>query len=271
MSRAPLRQVQEWFATAIMHPGSLAEGVRIAPHAERFVADGAPHALTAGPLASAMGRLAIYHHGYQARLVECLADDYPVLRDALGEDAFDALCRDYIAAHPSQSPNLNGFGRHMATFAAAHGGEHAAFASELATLEWAIVEAIHAADAETLSLDALQSVAPERWANARLLANRGVRVLRFEYPVNWYFQAMRRGENPAIPATERSVTAVYRQNYVVWRMDLTAKMVNLLESLYAGATLEQGLASVPELEADEVVVWFRDWVAAGFFSEIDIA
>ena len=76
---------------------------------ERFV--------TPGPRLTAAERFDIYRSGYHARLVECLLDDYPVLAAMLDRDdegQFGALCRAYVDRHPSASPNLNGFGRHMA-------------------------------------------------------------------------------------------------------------------------------------------------------------
>jgi len=272
MTRMPsaVRQLQEWFAGAIMHPGPVADGARLAPHAERFFVDGVARALTPGPLASAMDRLAIYQDAYQSRLVECLGDDYPALRYALHEEGFGALCRAYIAEHPSRSPSLNAFGRHMADFAHAHGGEHGAFASALARLEWAMVEAIHAPEAEIMPLDALATIAPERWPAARLPASSAVRILKFDYPVNRFFQAFRNDETPSLPEAEASATAVYRKNHVVWRMDLTPAMAHVLDALFAGATLEEALSSIAPLEEPDVASWFREWVAAGFFARAEL-
>ena len=54
---------------------------------------------------------------YFARLVECLADDYPCVQYALGEDRFEEIARRYIEAHPSSSPSLNWFGRGFEQFA----------------------------------------------------------------------------------------------------------------------------------------------------------
>ena len=69
---------------------------------------------------TAAERLAIYRDGYRARLVECLADDYPAVRHLLGAEAFEAIAHAYVDKHPSRSPNLNAFGRLMPAFLAAH-------------------------------------------------------------------------------------------------------------------------------------------------------
>ncbi len=260
-------RLQEWFAGAVMHPGGAAEGARLAPHAGLL--HGAEGALTAGPRLSALERLAIYHDAYRSRLVECLADDYPALRYALGEEDFTSLCRAYIAAHPSRAPSLNAFGRHMSGFISRRGAVHAPFASELARLEWTIVERIHAAEAETVPPEVLAGVAPDRWASARFSPSEGLRILKCDYPVNRYFQSFRDGDNPAIPERASSATAVYRKNYVVWRMDLSPPMLAVLEALIAGATLEEALSAIEAHDGEDVAVWFRGWIGQGFFARID--
>src|SRR5690349_1648350 len=68
-------------------------------------ADRAAEVVTDGPRLEARERFEIYRFGYRARLVECLADDYPVLASVLGETAFESLCASYIERFPSSSPS----------------------------------------------------------------------------------------------------------------------------------------------------------------------
>jgi hypothetical protein len=277
----PLSPLEVWFASVITHPESAIAGVLAANdvaalgvHTENDLA----RVVTAGPRLSELECLDIYHYAYRARLVECLADDYPALAHALGADAFDALCGAYIATHPSTSTSLNAFGRHMSAFAASQGGEHAAFASDLAALEWAMVEVVHAPAAPTLSLEGLAELPPDRWSDARLFPSPTARIVHSRFPVNAYFQAFREDREPAIPARASSATVVYRRGYVVWRMDLTPAMAGLLDALFEGATVGDAL-SVVELHAESedaieeakrsVTVWFREWVAGGVFAQID--
>ncbi len=272
-----LRAIEEWFVAAIT-----------APHASDQLDADAARLLTRGPKLDAAGRLAIYRYGYRARLVECLADDYPALQFALGQEAFESLCLEYIERHPSSAPSLNFFGRHMARFLRDEArGEEAdpfalrGFAADLASLEWALVEVLHARVAERLSQEALAAIPIERWVEARLPSADAVRVLRFEYPVNAFFQAFKNDLSPSatIVSSNRSATAVYRTDMTLWRMDLTPAMATLLESLFAGRslgaaleTLEDGLTADDAAEAERnVMAWFREWVAAGFFAGVELA
>jgi hypothetical protein len=276
---ATLRSLEEWLVAAI-----------IAPSESPALDAGAARVLTRGPALEATERLDIYRYGYRARLVECLADDYPALQHALGEEAFERLCHAYIERHPSASPSLNAFGRHMELFcrtdATALEGEDEAdearhFAADLAALEWALVEVLHAGTAPPLSLEALSAIAPEAWASARLAPSDAVRVVRSQHAVNAFFQAFKAGELPCWRDFGRvpSATAVYRTDMTLWRMDLTPAMAGLLEALFAGRllgealeALDAGLASEEAAEAERsVMAWFRAWVSAGFFAGVELA
>ncbi len=223
---------------------------------------------------SALERLAIYRTAYHARLVECLSDDYPVLKHALGEAKFEALCRGYIAQHPSTGPSLNDFGRHMAAFCRRFRTGVADFASNLAKLEWAVVLAIHAPTAPVLGTEELATVPPEHWPEVRLVANPSLRILHFAYPVNAYFQAYRSGRVASIPAEGRTSVAVYRTGRSIWRLPLTEAMVVLFESLANGTTLGSSLALLEPLLANDpkaaprVMSWFQKGVSSGLFSGI---
>jgi len=271
-----LRETQEWMVGAIAG-------------AEAGVEHDLEHFVTAGPRMTATERFEIYRSGYHARLVECLRDDYPVLAAMLGDEQFGLLCRAYVDRHPSASPNLNGFGQHMARLCrdvqlVGEGADafdaRRDFASELATLEWALVEVLHAACPPPLEVAALQSVPPDAWARARFIKSDALRLLRFEYPVNAVFIANRIEETvPEIPGRSPNAVAVYRKDTQLWRMDLTPAMMGILEPLAEGKSLGEALAAIEESVTDpdvlaetgaNLMVWFREWADAGFFTRIEI-
>ena len=242
-----LREEQLWFARAVMTGAALEQ---------------AEERLTAGPRLGPLARLDVYRRGYEARLVECLADDYPVLQRALGEEPFEALCRAYIARYPSEAPNLNAYGRYMA-------GVCQGFAADLARLEWAIVEVIHEPAGAPMTMEDLAAVPMEGWPTARLLPSRAVRILTLEYPANDYFQAVRDGKAPPLPERAPSATAVYRGGHAVWRMGLTPAMHRVLAALVGGELLEAALALAGDEPPEQVTAWFREWVSGGLFVGVD--
>jgi hypothetical protein len=262
-----LRSQQEWFFAVITTP-ELEPAPVDASSAGRLVASSST--------LSSLDRLEIYRRSYQARLVECLADDYPVLQETLGEETFESLCRAYITKHPSTGPNLNGFGRHMADFCRGQPLPDPHFSADLASLEWAVVLAIHAPTAPPLTSEELGRVSIESWAETRLVPNPSLGIHAFGYPVNAYLTARQRGEAVAPPAARKSSVAVYRTERTVWRLELTPPMVTLVESLLRGETLGASLSLVaahlegePEAEAARsVTTWFSHAVSSGLFSGI---
>jgi hypothetical protein len=262
-----LRSQQEWFLAVITTP-ELEPAPVDASSAGRLVASSST--------LSSLDRLEIYRRSYQARLVECLADDYPVLQETLGEETFERLCRAYIARHPSTEPSLNGFGRHMADFCRGQPLPDPHFAADLASLEWAVVLAIHAPTAPPLTSEALARISIESWPEIRLVPNPTLGIHAFGYPVNAYVSARQRGEALAPPAARESSVAVYRTERTVWRMELTPPMVTLVDALSRGETLGASLSLVaaqlegePEAEAARsVTTWFSHAVSSGLFSGI---
>lgn len=269
-SPATLRDVQAWMMDAITGDGPDRAGEAAL--------------LTAGPELSAHERFDVYRYGYRARLVECLLDDYPVVAGTLGEGAFELLCQGYVAEHPSRSPNLNAFGRHMASFIekGAALGEleaHRDFLAGLARLEWCITEMVHAPSSPPFDFAALAKLPVEAWGGARLHRAQTVRVLSFAHPVNAYFQKRRTGGEAEIPGPFPTATAVYRKGWTIWRMDLTPAMTRVLTALLDAVPIGEALdrmgvdgtdpAALAEAERS-VMVWFREWVEAGFFCNVTL-
>lgn len=273
----PLRSLQEWFQAVIADPHSAASGVRTAAARLQLAPSAAiERVLVSNRQLAAIDRIGIYHYAYHARLVDCLADDFPSVRHALGREAFDALAREVIERFPSDHPNLNRYGQRLVRHCqdARTRLPRRAFIAELAALEWAMIEVLHAQAAPTLSIAALQAIPLPRWEAVRFKASETVRLLRSDFPVNRYLQAHRDELAPAIPGRRASATAIYRKGFTVWRMDLTMPTAGILESLFRGEPLGRALAALEQAAdpatqqrlATQVMAWFRDWVQSGFFA-----
>ncbi len=262
----PLAAVQDWFMTAITAPGSLERGLREA-RVRHGVSTGS--VVTAGPTLDAADRMRIYHYGYRARLHECLADDFPGVRLAMGDARFVRLCDAVITGSPSRSPNLNRYGHALVAHLMAGPGR--TFLADLARLEWALVEAVHAPPPVLLDRPRLQGLSAEQWVGARFVPSAALTVLSFDHPVNVWLQRTRDGERPPVPRRRPTATAVYRQGFVVWRMDLTPVTRGLLDRLCAGVPLGEALAPIEgQAGASQVMNWFTAWVSGGFFSAVEV-
>jgi hypothetical protein len=231
-----------------------------------------------GPLPAA-DRVEVYRHGYAARLVECLADDYPALQHALGAGPFEELCRAFIQAHPPPSPSLNYYGAPLAQFLAARPERWSQPAAELAQLEWALVEAIHAEEGERLDLTALGQLSAEDWSRARLIPSPTLRLLRTRHAVADHYQAFQEGSVPSEhwPTPVESTVAVCRREADVWRVRIPPSLTPLLARLIAGTPLLTALeqctardeaSGTPPIAPEELQRAFQDWVACGMFAGV---
>ena len=91
-----LDDLQRWFQAVVTHPG----GVRRARLERRPAATRRRSRTLLAPSSqqSAEERLAVYAHAYWARLLECLREEFPIVRAAVGDEAFDAFAVGYLQA-----------------------------------------------------------------------------------------------------------------------------------------------------------------------------
>lgn len=268
---APLRDLQRHFLRVITDPTSVDAGLAAA-------ARQIPGAVyTDGPQLDAAARLDVYHYAYRARLVECLADDFPCVQGLVGASRFETLAAAYIAAHPSRHPNLNGFGAGFPTWLRRGRSplRHRAALADIADLEWALVEVLHAPAAPVLDPAALQALPPEAWPDLRLRPSATLRLLRSRHPANTHFEAWRQDQPVRLGKPAPAAVAVFRQGWQLRRMDLSPLTEGLLRDLLAGKPLGQSLdrcarrgRTISDL-VPKVMEWFRAWVAGGFFAAID--
>src|SRR5260370_4744681 len=182
-----LGQIQRWMQAAIMHPVGVAEGIA-SDEARRHIdvgPDEAETVVTRSRALTALERLAIYSYAYYARLLECLREEFPVLKHALGDEIFDAFAAEYLERYPSRSYTLFQLGVNFPRFLAETrpdspspspsplGGEGEGegavnwpdFLIDLATLELAFNEAFDGPGVEGKKLwdaDQLRAMLPER-------------------------------------------------------------------------------------------------------------
>jgi len=265
----PLEKLQTWMLHVTTHSNSTRAGTATEQYLGLDSADLERLFRSAG-VESPFDRLAIYRRGYFARLTECLADDFPALMSALGDQEFKALCKNYIAAHPSGSPSLNAFGRLLPDFLLQQTGlELAQFYSELARLEWALVEVLHAEASPPISTLALAARRTESLLDIRFEVGKAVRLLTFAYPVNEFFQAFCDNSGLELPAPMNTSVLVVRNEYTLWRLDLLPAQSTLLSSLVRGNALSAALDGI-EATPDQIRAWFNDWTRLGIFSAISL-
>lgn len=222
---------------------------------------------------SPLQRVEIYRAMYPLRCESVLADDYPALREALGDDEFIALTHAYAYAHPSHSFTMARFGDRFPDFIAASTNmpqRRRAFLADLARLELAVSQVREAADAPVLSVDQINAIPSERWPTVRLQASSAVRFLSLSHPVNVTYEAFLADE-PLLPIRPQPAwLLVYRRDQQVQRMAIGRRAHALLEALLAGVPLARALEESLSIHdgrdvQERVFMWLREWVSQGLF------
>jgi hypothetical protein len=291
MSQTPeLDCVQRWLQAVITHPGGAAAGMASDEAQTQIQLQQAELTLFIPSTAtqSSLERLEIYAQAFYARLLECLREEYPAVKQALGQELFHQFALEYLQQYPSRSYTLGQLGNNFPQYLAesrpvaevqdAHGMHWAEFLIELARLERTISDVFDGPGLEEepgLEPDQLLAIPAERWPYMRLEPAPCLRLLAFKFPVNDYYTAFRQQQAPAMPEPAETFVAVSRREYVVRRHPLTKMQYLLLKAVEAGESLSMAIGRAAdgapyefETSARQLGGWFQHWAGEGFFRTV---
>lgn len=268
----PLADLERWLQDAIVRPH---ERRPKSPAATKRVE--AASAILPSRHLKPRERVALYSDMYLARMQECLASDYPALVHLVGPRRFGELTRAYLRHYPSRHYSLNMLGQHMPEFLAGPARlPRRALLADVARLELAMTQVFDRAESTRLTPADLSRIDPQAWANLPLRLVDAFEIHALTHRSNAIVTAARKEQT--LPDLQPAPTwvAVYRKDWIVWRMDLSQPMFETLSALKSGMPLGAALAagaasfdgSVEELQA-AVSRWFAEWTAEGFFAAID--
>ena len=213
--------------------------------------------------------LEIYRHAYRARLVDCLADDFPALQSLLGSDDFAVLAEAVITALPPTDATLNRFGQRLVTFLRRHPETtvHGRLALDLARLEWALVEAIHAPLAPALDQAAFGAIPAHGWARVRLQGSPSLRLIASRWLLDACYGQHLRGEPVTVPSQESAVVAIVRRPSGLERRSFTPAAGRLIRRLARGMALGEAVTGI-HLSPEAVGTVIRDATGLGCFGAV---
>lgn len=293
MNNPSLTEIQRWMQAVITHPEGVTAGAE-SDAARREIdidAAGIESVIQTSRQMTGEERLSIYGNAYFARLLECLRTIFPLVARTVGDEAFDELAMGYLVRYPSHSYTLDRLGDRFMEYLGESRPDRDAdgrptehwpdFLIDLARLEREIDEVFDGPGVEgrpLLTAEALQTIEPARWPDARLAPVPCLRLLAFSFPVNDYYTALRQAADadaPEIPEPAVTFLALTRRSFVVRRHALSEVQYGLLSDLVRGETIgaaisrlaSRGDCDLKTLAAD-LQAWFRVWTAAGFFVSI---
>jgi putative DNA-binding protein len=220
----------------------------------------------------------VYKHAYGSRLVEAMRNDHKLLHGYLGDEMFDAMGHAYVAANPSQHPNLRWFSQALPDFLKSTEpySDHPVL-SDLAALEKALNDAFDAEDATVLTLADMAGFAPEAWADLRFRTHPSVFRLDLWTNASAIWLALK---NDATPPD--AVALQQACHLLIWRQDVTpmfrdlgseeAMMWNEAASGIPFGVLCSMLATYddPDGAAARGAGYLHGWVTAGLLTGVSV-
>ena len=204
------------------------------------------------------GRLAVYRNTVMGSLAAVLGHAHPTLRrvmdEQLGEQRFTTLACRFAAEAPPRLPMLWSYGAGFADWLADLEPPDILppWAPDLARLDWAMHEALFAADAEPLDLARLAAIPPEQAGSLRLAHHPSLRLVRS----GWNIHALWK-DSDAAPAPRPEAVLIGRSpedgsdgaaGGEVRCTRLTAADGALAARLLAGATLDEAALAGGDLQ-----------------------
>lgn len=217
-------------------------------------------------------QLQVYINAYRLRLDEIVAEDFPVLKNALGKAAFDTLIRNYVEATPSTTFDAAKYPDAFPDFVKKAHPQNV-FIHEISILENAVAQIMHWPETPALTPEHLSGITPETLLEQVLYPRTALQLFAFTYPVNRYYANVMEEKNPPLPAPENSYLAVFRHQDAVWRLPLDAAEYSLLQQLFAGSPIGTALEAVDatnhmdeSLLAMQLNEWFGKWMRNGLLA-----
>lgn len=212
-------------------------------------------------------RLAVYRANARENFAAALEAAYPALLRQLGAGEFRSLAWSFQQRHPSPAGNLFEAGRALPGFIARHvAGTAEAWQSDLAALEWAVQEALVAADADgRFDAAALAALAPADHAALRFELHPSVRRVACAWRVRAAWEAAGTDDAPpAVPVAGDEALLVHRSpaGIAVRALDpaADAMLAGVLRGDALGALAEAALARQAGADPGAVL---SQWAAAG--------
>jgi uncharacterized protein len=205
-------------------------------------------------------RFGAYRNNAWQFFAGALEQTYPVLQRRVGPEFFRQLAREYRESHPSRRGDLHWTGIDFPAWLVPRlAGTGYEWLADLARLEWAVADAIVAAQRPALQVAGLGAFAPEALDELRLGLQPSLRCVASPFPV-WTVWRANQSDGTAGPidlaqGAECCVVACTGDRPAVYRLDDVE--YRLLQRLQLGDTLAAALAAAatePDVLA-RVLAW----------------
>jgi hypothetical protein len=156
--------VQKQFSDAVLHAEQVTPGGIVGPDGK--VSD---------------KRFSVYRNNVMVSLIEAMGANFPTIQRLLGEDFFTALARAFVIENPPAVPMLFLYGENFAAFLDSFEPvREFPYLGDVARVEFAWLQAYHAADEDILDAGALAAIPEDSVGLARFVI----------HPASWVFHSI---------------------------------------------------------------------------------
>jgi len=213
-------------------------------------------------------RFAVYLNNVHHGLTQALADAYPVVRRLVGDDFFSAMARLYVAENLPRTRGLTHYGDRFPAFLYRFPPTRTLpYLADVARLERAALEVLHAADAPAATPDDLLALG-ESLAETPLPLHPAVRLIASRHPA-LAIHAANSGDTTGdeeIADRPQSVL-IYRNGSAVRLIGIEPAELHLLRRLKAGWSLARIAETCPpQQEGAGLVARFQRLAALPIFT-----
>ncbi|MDA1353819.1 MAG: DNA-binding domain-containing protein [bacterium] len=212
-----LVELQNWFSGAVTAPES--EKERLFQESKQYV--------TASSKQDTFQRVEVYMTDFWPRITESMGDDFEHVKTHCGDDAFNALIKDYIAIHPSTSFTLYHVGQSFPSYLESyyHGADRAKLI-DMAHFDWAKCAAFMAQNRPHLDPSTLPTNEQQRIMDRPIKCHPSVSILELLHTP------------PAFSAKSTTTWwVIYRKEFQVHWKSIPASFATLLHQIQDGGTL----------------------------------
>ena len=221
-------------------------------------------------------RLSVYRGNVQHALTEALRLTYPVVEKLVGTGFFDHAAAMFIRQQRPASACLNDYGAGFTDFLADFApAANLRYLPDIARLEWAINESLHAPEMPSLDVARLAALDAAESCRLRLQPHPALRLLRLQYPVDQIWRAISGEDEAALSVIDLTAglihLLIFRDRRGVSIRRLTAADWEITQQLCAGETLEAALDNILPANLGDRTRFLAAHLAEGHFVAFSLA
>lgn len=220
--------------------------------------------------------LEIYNNAYRIRLLETLTQDYPALKQFMGEQSFETMASQFIQEYPSASFTLRTFGEHLFDFLRTHKDySQLTCLAELASFEWCLTDVFDVADTPVVGVEVMNQLQPQAWPGLSVNLHASIKWLTLKWNIGDIYPALKsRTDMPEI------VINPNRHYFLIWRQNNSPhyRMIDHTEWLAIKIVESKNFSELclmlskssdsAETAALQAATYLKSWLMAGLIESI---